>query len=126
LSEQLYEGLRLLFFDQYAAQTAAGLETKIGQRWQAFIDDPTPKYSETTVTTKSGATLAVGEHRIPISKVVFGIGTLFEVVEQTPTARVLKERLVQSLSHPSPERTLRLQWVVNQQGVLEAIKLVGD
>ena len=59
-----------------SAQVGAALEAKIGERWQYFISDTTPRWAEITVN-KPGITRHGQD--LGIERLVFGVGTFFHV-----------------------------------------------
>jgi hypothetical protein len=62
--------------DRLSVEVAAALEAKIAERWQYFIDDPTPRWAEITVN-KPGITRHGQD--MGIERLIFGIGTFFHV-----------------------------------------------
>jgi Restriction endonuclease len=76
LSEHLYPVAKQFFMERFSAQIAAALEAKIAQRWQHFIDDPTPRWAEVQVR-KPGITRHGQDMGVEL--LVFGVGTFFHV-----------------------------------------------
>ena len=76
LSEHLYPVAKQFFMDRLSAQVGAALKAKIAERWQYFIGDPTPQWSEITVN-KPGITQHGQD--MSIERLIFGVGTIFHV-----------------------------------------------
>jgi hypothetical protein len=62
--------------EQMSTQIGAALEAKIAERWQHYIDDPTPRWAE-FVWERPG--LMQDGQPIDVERVVFGVGTLFHL-----------------------------------------------
>jgi hypothetical protein len=123
LSENLYEPLRQLFFSQLASTVEAQINAKIDERWADFIDDPRARYAEFTIPAASNASIEVHGQRHAVEKIVFGVGTLFHVVERMPDSIVMQQRLIQSLSHNVGHIPVEVHWVVNSDGQLQYLKV---
>jgi hypothetical protein len=76
LSEHLYPVAKQFFMDRLSAQVGAALEAKIAERWQYFIDDPTPRWAEITVNKPS---ITRHGQDMGIERLIFGVGTFFHV-----------------------------------------------
>jgi hypothetical protein len=76
LSEYMHNVLKPHFMKHLSTQIGHIFEAKIAERWQYYIDDPTPRWAE-FVWERPG--LMQHGHPIDVEKVVFGVGTFFHV-----------------------------------------------
>jgi hypothetical protein len=76
VSEYMHNALKPFFMERLSANVGKALEAKIAERWQHYIDDPTPRWMEIIITkpciTRHGKDMR-------IEKLVFGIGTFFHI-----------------------------------------------
>jgi len=75
-SEYMYNALKPFFMQHLSESMGKLLEAKIAERWQSYVDDPTPRWAE-VVINKPG--IKRYEKDMGIEKAVFGIGTFFHV-----------------------------------------------
>lgn len=76
LSEYMYNLLKPHFMAHMSTQIGHILEAKIAERWQYYINNPTPRWAE-FVWERPG--LMRHGQPIDVEKVVFGVGTFFHV-----------------------------------------------
>jgi hypothetical protein len=76
VSEYMYNAVHPYFMQQLSANISKALEAKIAERWQYYVNNPTPIWAE-IVITKPGIT-RFGKD-MGIEKIVFGVGTFFHV-----------------------------------------------
>jgi hypothetical protein len=81
-SEYMYNALNAFFMQHLSKTVGKALETKIAERWQSYVDDPTPRWAE-VVVNKPGIKRYGND--MSIEKVVFGIGTFFDLLPNLPS-----------------------------------------
>jgi len=75
-SEYMYNALKPFFMEHLSKTVGSALEAKIAERWQYYIDNPSPIWAE-VIINKPGIKRYGSD--MGIEKVKFGIGTFFHV-----------------------------------------------
>jgi hypothetical protein len=75
-SQYFYNAVKPFFMKQMSERVGKMLQEKIAERWQHYVDDPTPRWVE-IVINKPGI-IRHGKD-MGIDKLVFGVGTFFHV-----------------------------------------------
>jgi len=115
--------LKRLFFEKVSKSASEQLEAKIAENWQAHADNPVPRWAEFTLNAVA-TEIEIRGRKATVGKVVFGVGTLFDVQEQVPSGYVLNERLVQEIQPVGADEKLR--WVMNTRGEIEGIQFLKN
>jgi hypothetical protein len=111
-SEYMYNAAQPYFMQQLSANISKALEAKIAERWQHYIDDPTPRWAE-IVITKPGIT-RYGKD-MGIEKIVFGIGTFFHVANPSDHFAV-KQHALSQIKIPRFNGETTFTMITNPQG----------
>jgi Restriction endonuclease len=77
LSEKMYGSLQHYFFKHVRKDVAQALDAKIGEKWQTYIDDQTPRWAE--FTQHEPPQFTIDGKDMGIERIVFGVGTFFYV-----------------------------------------------
>jgi hypothetical protein len=120
-SEYLYNLVQPFFMKQMSRNVGAALEAKIAEKWQRYVDDPTPRWAE-IVWDKPPIT--EHGHDIGINKIVFGVGTFFHI--GIPTEHFALRNFALSdakITMMNAEVTFRM--ITDQQGHLRSVD-VGE
>jgi hypothetical protein len=111
-SEYMYNALQPFFMRQLSKAVGQALEAKIAERWQHYVDDPTPRWAE-IVIDKPGITRHGKD--MGVQKVVFGIGTFFHVGRPSDHF-ALKEHAFSKLKLPLMKGEVTFRIITDPQG----------
>ena len=102
----MYNALQLYFTQRLSETVGKALEAKIAEKWQYYIDNPTPRWAE-VVINKPGIT--------GIEKVVFGIGTHFHVSRPSDHF-ALNEHALSQIKIPLVKGDAKFRIITDPQG----------
>jgi Restriction endonuclease len=111
-SEYMYNVLQPFFMEHLSKAVGKALEAKIAERWQYYVDDPTPRWAE-IVINKPGITRHGKD--IGVEKVVFGIGTFFHVSRPSDHL-ALKEHALSQIKIPLMKGEAIFRMITDPQG----------
>jgi hypothetical protein len=88
------------------------LEAKIAERWQYYVDDPTPRWAEVVINNPG---IKRYGNDLGIEKVVFGIGTFFHVGRPSDHF-ALKEHALSKIKIPLMKGEATFRMITDPQG----------
>jgi hypothetical protein len=108
----MYNALKPFFMQHLSKSVGKALEDKIAERWQHYVDDPTPRWAE-IVVNKPGIKRYGSD--MSIEKVVFGIGTFFHVGSPSDHF-ALKEHALSQIKIPLMKGQATFKIITDPQG----------
>jgi hypothetical protein len=111
-SEYMYNALKPFFIERLSKTVGQTLENKIAERWQYYIDNPTPRWAE-IVLHRPGITRHGND--MGIEKVIFGIGTFFHVGSPSDHF-ALKEHALSQIKMPLIKGEATFKIITDPQG----------
>ena len=121
-SEYMYNVLQPFFMQRLSVNVGKGLEAKIAEKWQSYIDDPTPRWAE-VIVNKPGIQ-RYGKD-MGVEKIVFGIGTFFHVGAPTDHF-ALKEHALSQIKIPLVKGEAKFKIITDPQGRILNFHVEGD
>lgn len=116
-SKDVFGALRANFMEHHSAKVGAALTDKIGEKWQYYIDNPTPRWAEFEVQVPPGTNVYNATTVKEVTKIAFGVGTIFEVTRQVPKHVVMDNRAAATFIAPKENASFRIV-IDDQKNVL--------
>lgn len=121
-SEYMYNVLKPLFMQRLSEGTGKALEAKIAEKWESYIDDPTPRWAE--VIINSPGIQHYGKD-FGVEKIIFGVGTFFHVGRPTDHF-ALKQHALSQIKIPRMTGEAKFKIVTDPQGRILSLHVEDD
>jgi hypothetical protein len=113
ISKDFYDAVQPYFMREMSADVGRTIEVKIAEKWQQYVDDPTPRWVE---IEKARPGITRYGQDMGIDKLVFGVGVFFHVGSPRGEHFALREHALSDvkINRMGAEMTVRI--ITNPQG----------